>query len=1384
MPAVEDSAHLASDAELITSVRAGDRQAFGDLYGRHASAAAALARQFARSPAEADDLVSEAFARVLDGLLEGKGPDTAFRAYLFTTVRNTAYDRTRRDKRLQFTDDIESHDQPVELDDPVIADLDNGLVGRAFAGLPERWQTVLWHVQVEGQSPAEVGVLMGMAPNAVSSLAFRAREGLREAYLQAHLAETAAQQCRTTVDRLGAWTRGGLSKRERAQVDAHLQVCDRCPALAAELSEINTSLRGLLAPLLLGGAAAGYLATLPPIAPLVQLGTFTGGATVAGSSKVAAGAHGSSTGAKAVAGKIFGPKAVLALAKVGPWAPGAALAGAAAVTIGVIAAVILALSGGSGAPAVAGRQAPIAVAGSTVDAGDTAGGNAAGGNTGGGNGGGGGGNGSDTGGSSSSPIAPVIPAATGTTGPGASSSGPNAGSGTNAVVPTAGSTSPGGAAGGTGLGGTIPAPGTAATGNGGAGTGGPGTNGSGTDGLGNGGTGGGGTNNGGAGNGGAGNGGTDNGGGVNGGAGTTDSLGTTGGPGIPGQPSSPSSTLGTTPDTPGGPTTAGSTTGSTPGGTAATITSVPTTSLPTTALPTTALPTTTTPTTATTPTTTTSTTADTSTSAPTSPALLSVSASAVSDAVAGGTVTITATVHNAGGTASATGRSVALTVPDGVSLPVVALGSPLRTPSAFAAAAAPTCAPGITITCALPPIAAGGDFDLSVTLDVSPDAADGNVTIALTGSANAVHPLTVRSGYAAVALSSATDQRLAPAAVNSVVLVATAKAGVRDPGPVTLASTDFAVVRVAGDGGSCTVAAGAISCPAAAARAGVTLDLAVSASVTARPVLTATDQRGRTVSATTDLTVDRTGIGGYRSVLISGPGHLLRAGSIETLTMAATTLNSAVVNAGPITVPVQLSPGVRIAARPGSALPAGCRPDTDTATVTCTPADGAGTEFALPVQVGSAATGDQQLADAILPAGAANLTDAGDPVSVDPVRSGYDQITLAAAEPLTAGTMGTLTMTAVIGDQVTEPGSVRIPRQLAAGLLITSATGCDRDGAEFSCPPAGSTAPAPTLTVAVLPLAAGDTVPAPAGLDGNRHQDIAGSLAVGARAPGQRIQLTGPFGGTSVGAPTMRCETTGVDARNGCPGGLTIVPASSATLTVPAGATVVSAELTWAATAPAANPVSTLDTVEVTLDGRTGTVHGVRPAGVGADATGANPVTSGRLFQRVATADAQQLLAAGTSAGTHTVTISKLAAKTTGAAISAMGAWSLTVLWTTDSSADVGIISDNRGLFSSSTRAGAVTVIEPAGKPVTAIYQTIWAPDPWGRKTLAIGDVAIASEINGRHGSKLDGFDLLHPGLPEAGLGGSITLTNRLTPQAAPYPDGLWIGPSLIITAP
>jgi RNA polymerase sigma factor (sigma-70 family) len=316
-----------SDAELITRVRAGDRSAFGTLYARHSQAATNLARQFARTPAEVDDLVSESFARVLDALLGGRGPATAFRAYLFTTLRNTAFDRTRKDAKLQFTDDVSVHETPEVPDDPVVLELENTLVAKAFAALPERWQVVLWHTQVERQSPAEVGVLLGMSANAVTSLAFRAREGLREAYLRAHLADTAAERCRTTVDRLGAWVRGGLSKREQAQVDAHLDECDRCRALAAELTEINSGLRGLLAPLLLGGAAAGYLAT-----------TSTGVAVPL----VAAGGGAAAVGAGAAAGSGSSGGVLSFLAR--PWtlaAGGAGVAAAAAI------AIVIAVTGNS-----------------------------------------------------------------------------------------------------------------------------------------------------------------------------------------------------------------------------------------------------------------------------------------------------------------------------------------------------------------------------------------------------------------------------------------------------------------------------------------------------------------------------------------------------------------------------------------------------------------------------------------------------------------------------------------------------------------------------------------------------------------------------------------------------------------------------------------------------------------------------------------------------------------------------------------------------------------------------------------------------------------------------------------------------------------------------
>jgi RNA polymerase sigma factor (sigma-70 family) len=233
--------------------------AYGELYRRHVVLGAAAARALTRSRADADDVTSEAFARVLRALQAGGGPDVSFRPYLVTSVRNVFYDRVRRNRE-EPTDDL-SDEVNVALLDSARSQEDGAFAAAAFATLPERWQLVLWHTEVEGRSVAEVAPLLGLAPNAVAALAYRAREGLRQAYLQAHLRDQHAAECRDCAANLGAYVRDGLSARDRRRVDAHLDGCESCTRLMGELTDTNNTLRALI-PALIGVSSTAYLSNL------------------------------------------------------------------------------------------------------------------------------------------------------------------------------------------------------------------------------------------------------------------------------------------------------------------------------------------------------------------------------------------------------------------------------------------------------------------------------------------------------------------------------------------------------------------------------------------------------------------------------------------------------------------------------------------------------------------------------------------------------------------------------------------------------------------------------------------------------------------------------------------------------------------------------------------------------------------------------------------------------------------------------------------------------------------------------------------------------------------------------------------------------------------
>jgi RNA polymerase sigma factor (sigma-70 family) len=267
---------LRSDADLIAAARSGDAEAYGVLYQRHSAAADRLARQIVKHPADVDDVVAETFARVLHALKRGLGPAQAFRPYLLTAVRRVAIDLLRGQRKQIPTEEADLPDPGEPFSDPVIADLDRSIVARAFTSLPERWSAVLWHTEVEESKPAEVAELLGISANGVSALSYRAREGLKQAYLQLHMSDHTDANCKPIATKLGGYVRGRLSRRTSREVEKHLRNCAECTAAYADLSAINHSLRGALAPVMLGSGAAGYLAAAHSAAASAAAATKAG----------------------------------------------------------------------------------------------------------------------------------------------------------------------------------------------------------------------------------------------------------------------------------------------------------------------------------------------------------------------------------------------------------------------------------------------------------------------------------------------------------------------------------------------------------------------------------------------------------------------------------------------------------------------------------------------------------------------------------------------------------------------------------------------------------------------------------------------------------------------------------------------------------------------------------------------------------------------------------------------------------------------------------------------------------------------------------------------------------------------------------------------------
>lgn len=329
-----------SDAELVARMREGDAAAYDALYRRHVAPVRRYARTCCRDADTAEDLANEVFARTLQAVRGGKGPHSAVRAYLMTSVRHTAAAWARSSKREQLVEDFAVFAETAEesrggvegATDPgadvrAMQEAEQTLVVRAFRSLSEHDQMVLWHTAVEGAKPQDVAPLLGKSKGATATAAHRARENLKQAYLQAHVsrARTGSADCARYADRLGAYARGGLRLRAERGLLRHLDGCAECRKAALEVKDLNQHIR-VLVPV----AFVGWFATA---GGAKAFGALVAGGTAAGSA--VAGGAAASSGAGGAASEGLGTPA-----KVGM---GLGL-------VAAVAAVAYALVGGGGEP--------------------------------------------------------------------------------------------------------------------------------------------------------------------------------------------------------------------------------------------------------------------------------------------------------------------------------------------------------------------------------------------------------------------------------------------------------------------------------------------------------------------------------------------------------------------------------------------------------------------------------------------------------------------------------------------------------------------------------------------------------------------------------------------------------------------------------------------------------------------------------------------------------------------------------------------------------------------------------------------------------------------------------------------------------------------------
>ena len=175
------------DNQLVERARAGDVDAFGELYQHTHRRIYQYIRQMVPTTGDAEDLMQEVYLRAWSGLKQLQANE-AFWVWLHRIARNAVLDWRKRKQvstvslESTFTDDEDGETEPVEVavwsENPEQIALSEAMQ-EAVRSLPENHREVVTMYYLEDMGISEVAKVLGVPKNTVLSRLARARETLR-----------------------------------------------------------------------------------------------------------------------------------------------------------------------------------------------------------------------------------------------------------------------------------------------------------------------------------------------------------------------------------------------------------------------------------------------------------------------------------------------------------------------------------------------------------------------------------------------------------------------------------------------------------------------------------------------------------------------------------------------------------------------------------------------------------------------------------------------------------------------------------------------------------------------------------------------------------------------------------------------------------------------------------------------------------------------------------------------------------------------------------------------------------------------------------------------------------------------------------------------------